>query len=128
MRDQAEIDGTFASLQPGEADAVFVASRNLQTKFSAHLIRVAAERRLPVNAHRKEWAQQGALFSYGPDNAAVGREAAPYVDRILRGTSPADLPVVQPTTFEFVINLKTAQALGLAIPQSVLMQATELIQ
>jgi len=128
VRDQADIDGTFASLRSGEVDAVFVASRNLQTKFSSYLIRVAAEQRLPVNAHRKEWVQQGALFSYGPDNASVGRDAAPYVDRILKGTRPADLPVVQPTQFDFVINVKTAHELGLSIPQSVVEQATEIIR
>ena len=67
-------------------------------------------------------------MAYGPNRAAMYRRAAYYVDRILKGTKPADLPVEQPTTFDFVINLKTAQALGLTIPQHVLLQATEVIQ
>ncbi len=67
-------------------------------------------------------------MAYGPSLSDLARRAATYVDKILKGAKPADLPIEQPTTFDFVINLKTAQTLGLTIPQSVLMQATELIQ
>jgi putative ABC transport system substrate-binding protein len=75
-----------------------------------------------------EWVSAGVLMAYAPDYADLWRRAAYYVDRILKGAKPADLPVEQPTTFEFIINLKTAQALGLTIPQHVLLQATEIIQ
>ena len=76
----------------------------------------------------REWALEGGLMAYGPNLAAAYRRAAAYVDKILKGASPADLPIEQPTTFDFVINLKTAQALGLTIPEHVLLQATEVIQ
>jgi putative ABC transport system substrate-binding protein len=97
-------------------------------KFSSALIRLTGERRLPYLAFRREWVQQGALISYAPDLALVGRAAAAYVDKILKGAKPADLPVAQPTQFELAINLKTAKALGLTIPQAVLLRADHVIK
>ena len=76
----------------------------------------------------RENAVAGGLLSYGPSLVDMYRRAAAYVDKILKGTKPADLPVEQPTTFDLVVNLKTAQALGLTIPDRVLLQATEMIQ
>ena len=85
-------------------------------------------RQIPLAHHRKALAEQGALFSYGPDFMAVGQDVAGYVDRIVRGARPADLPVQQATRLELVINLKTAKALGLTIPQTLLLQADQVIQ
>ena len=78
---------------------------------------------MPVQAHRKEWVEQGALFSYGIDLAPIGRAGARYVDSILRGTSPADLPVEKIPKIEFAINLKTASRLGIKIPQDMIIRA-----
>jgi putative ABC transport system substrate-binding protein len=125
---QIDIEQVFDSLQPGEVQGVFVASSSLVTKFPSLVLRLAAERRLPVPGHRQEWAEEGALFSYGANFRVVGQDAATYVDKILKGARPADLPVEQVTRLELVINLKTAKALDLTIPQSVLQQATQVIQ
>jgi putative tryptophan/tyrosine transport system substrate-binding protein len=88
----------------------------------------ALQHRLPMMGSVREHAEAGSLLAYGASQAAMWRRAAHYVDKILKGTMPADLPVEQPTTFELVINLKTAQALGLTIPPSVLFQADEVIR
>jgi putative ABC transport system substrate-binding protein len=126
--DQADLERIFASIKRGEVDGVVSASINLQTKFTAPLIRLASEKRLPSATYRREAVRAGALFSYAPDIAAIEQRAATYVDRILKGARPTDLPVEQPTKFELVINLKTAKALGLTIPPSVLARADEIIQ
>ena len=124
----ADLDHVFASLKRGEVDGVFAISPYLTRRFFPQLLRFARERRLPLATHRKEWVEQGGLFSYRHDLAPVGASAAGYVDRILRGTKPADLPVEQPTKFELVINLKTAKALGLTVPQSLLLRTDHLIE
>jgi putative ABC transport system substrate-binding protein len=126
--DQADLERVFGSIKHGDIDGVVVASNTLHIKFTALLIRLVSDKRVPLASYRKESVQQGALFSYAPDVAAVGRRAATYVDKILKGSKPADLPVEQPTKFELVINLKTAKALGLTIPQSLLRRADEVIQ
>jgi putative ABC transport system substrate-binding protein len=126
--DQADLEQIFGSIKQGDLDGVVSASINLQIKFTALLIHLATDKRLPLATYRKESVQEGALFSYAPDVAAVGRRAATFVDRILKGAKPADLPVEQPSKFELIVNLKTAKALGLTIPQSVLMRADEVIK
>jgi putative ABC transport system substrate-binding protein len=109
-------------------DGAFAASQNLRTNFSSLMIRLAADKRLALHVHRREWVERGGLFTYAPDLASVGALAARYVDRILKGTKPADLPVQDLTQFKLVINLRTAKALGLTIPQAVLLRADEVIQ
>jgi putative tryptophan/tyrosine transport system substrate-binding protein len=88
----------------------------------------ALQYHLPSLWAQSEAVARGGLMAYGPNRPALYRRAAYYVDRILKGTPPADLPIEQPREFDFVINLRTAQALGLTIPQHVLLQATEVIQ
>jgi putative ABC transport system substrate-binding protein len=127
-RNQADLERLFASLKRGDVDGAFVASPNLWSKFSSLIIRLASERRLALPMHRKEFAEQGALFSYGANFRAVGQAAARYVDKILKGGKPADLPAEEVSQFELVINLKTAKALGLTIPKSVLIRADQVIE
>jgi putative ABC transport system substrate-binding protein len=94
----------------------------------AQLIAFAADSRLPASYPHRAFADDGGLLSYGPNYADIYRRAASYVDKILKGAQPGEIPMEQPTVLDFVVNLKTAQALGLIIPQSVLQQATEVIQ
>jgi putative ABC transport system substrate-binding protein len=89
---------------------------------------VASTNKLPVMSGNIELARGGTLMAYGPKHPELFRRATTYVDKILRGARPADLPVEQPTEFDFVINLKIARALGLSIPDSVVKQATEIVQ
>jgi putative ABC transport system substrate-binding protein len=92
------------------------------------IIDLAAKHRLPAMYEWRNYAESGGLMSYGTDFADVFRRAASYVDKILKGAKPADLPVEQPTKFELVINLKTAKALGLTVPPSLVGRADEVIQ
>ena len=115
----------FASLRPGEVDGAFLLSPRLRLQHSALTIRLAKRARLPVQAHRKEWVEQGALYSYGVDLKPIGRAGARYVDSILRGTSPGDLPVEEIPRTELAINLATAAALGIKVPQDMIVRADE---
>jgi putative ABC transport system substrate-binding protein len=127
-RTQPDLERVFASLKRGEVEAAFPISQTLQAKFTSVLIRLAAEKRLPLWTHRKEWVEQGALFSYAPDYLAVGREAAGYIDKILKGAKPGDLPVEQMSRLLLAINLKTVKALGLTTSPSLLLRADQLIE
>jgi putative tryptophan/tyrosine transport system substrate-binding protein len=114
---------TFRSLRPGEVDGVFLLSPRLRLNHTALTIRLAKRAGLPVHAHRKEWVEQGALFSYGIDLPLVGRHGARYVDSLLKGTALADLPVEEVPKTEFAINLETAGRLGIRIPQDTIIGA-----
>jgi ABC-type uncharacterized transport system substrate-binding protein len=126
--DQASLERVFAAIKREDIDGVVTASNNLHIRFTTLLIRLASEKRVPLASYRKESADQGALFPYAPDVAAVGRRAATVVDAILKGAQPSELPVEQPTKFELVINLKTAKALGLTIPPPLLQRADQVIE
>lgn len=125
---QAEIEQIFSALTPGEVEGVFPASNNLETNFPSLTMRLALAHRLPMPVPLEQWVAEGGLFYYGINHRATGRAAARYVDKLLKGTAPAALPVEQPATFNLVINLKTAEALGLTIPPTILFQATEVIR
>jgi len=125
---QADLERVFGSLKPGGVNGVFIVSPNLRTKFPSLILRLASEKRLPLAIHRKEWVEQGALFSYAHDVASVGPPAAQYIDRIFKGAKPADLPFQEPPKFEFVINLKTAKQIGLTITPNVLVRADRVIK
>ena len=125
---QADVERVFRAVKRGEVQGVLIASSSLSTKVPSLILRLAAERHLPVPFHRKEWVAQGALFSYGPSFHAQGGTAAQYVDKLLKGAKVADLPVQQVTRLELAINLKTAKALGLTFPPSVLVRADQVIQ
>ena len=125
---QAEIEGVFASLRTGDADGAFVLSSSLNTKFFSLFNRLASEKRLPMSGYRKEWINQGALYSYSHDLASFGPPAAGYIDKIFKGTKVGDLPFQDSARFEFVINLKAAKSLGLTIPPNVLARADKVIK
>ncbi len=123
-----ELDRTFARLRRDRVGALRILSDPLSDQWRGRIAELAIKHRLPTMFDLRMYVEAGGLMSYGPSLADVHRRAATYVDKILKGAKPADLPVEQPTKFELVINLKTAKALGLTIPQSLLIRADELIQ
>jgi ABC-type uncharacterized transport system substrate-binding protein len=125
----ADYDGAFAKMAQGRVEAVLVHSASLTVRENPQrLAELALKHRLPTMFLLRENVMAGGLMSYGPDLIDMWRRGAVYIDKILKGAKPADLPVEQPTKFELVINLKTANTLGLTIPQSVLVRADEIIQ
>jgi putative ABC transport system substrate-binding protein len=128
VRGPAEFDRAFSDMTRARADALTVLPSNVFLREHRRLVDLAAKHRLPAVYTVKEYVDAGGLMAYGPNLADVVRRAATYVDKILKGAKPADLPVEQPTKFELVINLKTAKALGLTIPPSLLGRADQVIQ
>jgi putative tryptophan/tyrosine transport system substrate-binding protein len=130
VRHADELDTAFAGLTQAGADAVIVIEDAvvLNSERGQVVADLAAKSRLPVIYGWKEWVVAGCLMSYGPSRPGMYRHAAIYVDKILKGANPAELPVEQATKFELVINLKTAHALGLTMPPSLLFQADEVIR
>jgi putative ABC transport system substrate-binding protein len=114
-----ELIQVFRSVRRANVQAVFVVSPKLLFNYSQLMIGLAeGEARLPLELNRKEWVQKGALFSYGPDFELIGREGARYVDSILRGAKPSDLPVEEEPRVQFTLNLTTARRLGIHVPES----------
>src|SRR5262245_1486380 len=122
-----ELDRAFAAMMEKRPDALIVTADPVQQKFVSRIIQFAGKARLPTIFQIKENVIAGGLMSYGPSLPELFRRAATYVDKILKGTRPSDLPVEQPETFELVINLKIAKALGLTIPPSILARADHVI-
>ena len=127
ISDRGEHD-TFAAIRKAGADALVVVFTLRTARQLTQIVEFAAANWLPLVSESREFSDAGGLLTYGPKVVDLYRRAAIYVDRILKGAKPGDLPIEQPTKFELVINLKTAKALGLAIPQSVLARADEIIQ
>jgi putative ABC transport system substrate-binding protein len=127
-RDPADFDRAFSDMTSARAGALTVLPSNRFLREHKRLVDLAAKNRLPAVYTAREFVDAGGLMSYGANEPDLFRRAATYVDKILKGAKPGDLPVEQPTKFELVINLKTAKALGLTIPQSVLARADEVIQ
>jgi len=128
VREPDEFEGAFAELARVRPDAVLVEPNALNWTYRRRIAAFTAEHRLPTMSGETGFAEAGDLMSYGPSLSDHVRRAAALVDKILKGTKPGDLPVEQPMKFELVVNLKTAQALGLTLPASILIQATEVIQ
>ena len=127
-RAPADLDGAFSTMHADRAGAVLVVGGVGFYLNRAQIVGLALRHRLPSVFQNREFVEAGGLLSYAPSTTANYQRAAVYVDKILKGAKPADLPVEQPTKFELVINLKTAKALGLTIPPSVLARADEVIQ
>jgi putative ABC transport system substrate-binding protein len=129
VRDARMLEQAFAAMMKDKARALIVLSDSMLFGQRVRIADLAVQNRLPAIAWTPEFAESGRLLMvYGPNVAEMHRRAAAYVDRILRGASPADLPVEQPTKFELAINLKTAKTLGLTIPQSLLLRADRVIE
>jgi putative tryptophan/tyrosine transport system substrate-binding protein len=118
----------FKVIRRSHAEALFVLESALIYRARGDIAQLALKHRLPTSFAFREYADAGGLVTYGVNFAKMFRRAAEYIDRILKGANPGDLPVEQPTTFELVINLKTAKALGLTIPPSLLLRADQLIE
>ena len=123
-----DFDGAFAAMAQERVGALLVVAESMFFLHRTRLADLAARSRLPAAYGSREIVEAGGLMSYGPSAPDLYRRAATFVDKILKGAKPADLPVEQPTKFELVINLKTAKALGLTIPQSILIRADEVIR
>jgi putative ABC transport system substrate-binding protein len=128
VRDPDELDRAFSTMIGQRADALVTFPSPMLYSARRHLVQLAAMHRLPSIFSAREFVELGGLIAYGASIPELSRRAAAYVDKILKGASPGDLPIEQPTKFELLINLKTARSLGVTIPQSLLLRADEVIQ
>ncbi|MGH8611441.1 MAG: ABC transporter substrate-binding protein, partial [Gammaproteobacteria bacterium] len=124
----AQFGSAFSKIRRAHAQAIYVIEDGLFLAHRAAIIGLASKARLPAIFAQRRVVEEGGLISYGPRFGDLYRRSAGYVDKILKGAKPSDLPIEQPTKLELVVNLKTAKALGIAIPQSVLLQADEVIR
>jgi len=123
-----EIDSVFRAASKGRADAVLVLINPFMISHRALVVDLALKSRLPTIYSSPDSVEDGGLMSYSPSSTDLFRRAATYVDKVLKGTKPADLPVEQPMKFEFVINLKAAKQIGLTIPPNLLVRADRVIK
>jgi putative ABC transport system substrate-binding protein len=128
VRTPEEFGPAFLAVSRAHAQALYVIEETLFFTHRMTLLELASKGRLPAMCGARQYADAGGLMSYGPNYGDLFRRSAGYVDKILKGAKPGDLPIDQPTKFELVVNLKTAKALGLPIPESILLQADEVIQ
>jgi len=123
-----DLPAAFAAIEAGHPDALFVSDTVLFFHYRRDVIEFATRHRLPDIHGYREAVQEGALMAYAPDLVAAYRQVASYVDRLFKGARPSDLPIEQPTKFEFVVNLRTAKSLGLSLPESLLLSADQVIE
>ena len=130
VREAEEVPGAIATAKAGGAEALYIAGDSILNSPTSRVSELSAQARLPsiYLAGSRESLQAGGLISYGPDYPALARRGAHYIDRILKGAKPAELPIEQPTKFLLTINLKTAKLLGIEIPPSLLASADEVIE
>ena len=128
IRDAADVEAAFAAMTRERTNGFITLPQSGITIHRRRILQLAEKNRLPSTHPDRLWVEAGGLMSYGPDNIDLWRRAATYVDKVLKGAKPADLPVEQPKKFEFVINLKTAKQIGLTIPPNVLARADRVIR
>jgi putative ABC transport system substrate-binding protein len=128
IRDPSEIASAFDKITEARTEAILVIDDGAMTNRRREILDLASKHSLPVVSNYRDFAVAGGLFASGPNLPALYRRGAYYVDRILKGAAPGDLPVEQPTKFDLVVNLKTAEALGITIPRLVLVRADEVIE
>jgi putative ABC transport system substrate-binding protein len=127
-RNADELDAAFADLLKQRPDALLVTTEAFTRRYQARILDFARSNKIPALFEDSSYVEAGGLISYGPDIRAVFRTAAVFVDQILKGAKPANLPIQQPTKFELVINLKTAKAIGLEVPAGILALADRTIE
>ena len=128
VQQAADLEMAFAAMTRGRVGGLVLVGAPFFETHRAMILRLTTERRLPAMSTTRSFVEQGGLMAYQEYTRDTEQRVAVFVDKILKGAKPADLPVEQPTKFELVINLKTAQALGLTVPQTLLLQADQVIQ
>jgi putative ABC transport system substrate-binding protein len=128
MRGPNDLDGALQAVTQASVDAIYVVASRQTVASLPRIVNFATKNELPLAGGWGAWAQAGGLLSYGPNVGEIVRNAASYVDKIFKGAKPGDLPVQQPTRFELVINLRSAKALGLSIPESFLVRADKVLE